>query len=97
MLVGMLKNPSLYNPRRNPEGTQNRRNVVLSQMMKYGKITKTEYDSLKTLPLNLDYQKVDHNEGLAPYFREQLRPWMKEWCSKTKNQMESIIIYIQTD
>ena len=84
MLVGMLKNPSLYNPRRNPEGTQNRRNVVLSQMMKYEKITKTEYDSLKTLPLNLDYQKVDHNQGLAPYFREQLRSWMKEWCSKNK-------------
>lgn len=84
MLVGMLKNPSLYNPRRNPEGTQNRRNVVLSQMMKYEKITKTEYDSLKTLPLNLDYQKVDHNQGPAPYFREQLRSWMKEWCSKNK-------------
>ena len=84
MLVGMLKNPSLYNPKRNPDGTKNRRNVVLYQMMKYEKINKTEYDSLKTLPLNLDYQKVDHNEGLAPYFREQLRPWMKEWCSKNK-------------
>ncbi|MAO71578.1 MAG: penicillin-binding protein [Flavobacteriales bacterium] len=84
MLVGMLKNPSLYNPKRNPKGTQNRRNVVLAQMMKYKKITKREYDSLKTLPLNLDFQKVDHNEGLAPYFREQLRFWMKEWCSKNK-------------
>ena len=64
MLVGMLKNPSLYNPKRNPEGTLNRRNVVLSQMMKYNKITREEFDSLKTLPLNLDFQKVDHNEGL---------------------------------
>ena len=63
MLVGMLKNPSLYNPKRNPEGTLNRRNVVLSQMMKYNKITREEFDSLKTLPLNLDFQKVDHNEG----------------------------------
>ena len=53
-------------------------------MMKYEKITKTEYDSLKILPLNLDYQKVDHNQGHAPYFREQLRSWMKEWCSKNK-------------
>jgi len=81
MLVGMLKNPSLYNPRRNPEGTQNRRNVVLSQMMKNNKITKTEFDSLKVLPLNLDFQTVDHNEGPAPYFREQLRSRLKEWCS----------------
>ena len=84
MLVGMLKNPSLYNPKRNPEGTLNRRNVVLSQMMKYNKITREEFDSLKTLPLNLDFQKVDHNEGLAPYFREQIRPILKEWCSKNR-------------
>ena len=86
MLVGMLKNPSLYNPKpnRNPEGTYNRRNVVLSQMMKNNKITQNEFDSLKVLPLNLDYQTVDHNEGPAPYFREQLRGMMKEWCTTHK-------------
>jgi len=88
MLVGMLKNPSLYNPKpnRNPEGTHNRRNVVLSQMKKNGKITQNEYDSLRVLPLNLDFQKVDHNEGLAPYFREQLRGMMKDWCATNKKQ-----------
>ena len=69
MLVGMLKNPSLYNPRRNPEGTQNKRNVVLSQMLKNNKITQIEYDSLKVTELNLDFQTVNHNEGPAPYFR----------------------------
>ena len=84
MLVGMLKNPSLYNPRRNPEGVQNRRNVVLSQMKKNNKISQTEYDSLKTLPLGLNFQLVDHNEGPAPYFREKLREMMKEWCSNNK-------------
>ena len=86
MLVGMLVNPSFYNPKlnRNPEGTQNRRNVVLSQMMKNNKITKTEFDSLKVLSLDLDFQKIDHNEGLAPYFREQLRSRLKEWCSRNK-------------
>ena len=84
MLVGMLKNPSLYNPSRNPEGTQNRRNVVLSQMMKNNKISSIEFDSLKVLPLHLDYHRVDHNEGPAPYFREQLRPMMKEWCATHK-------------
>ena len=65
MLVGMLKNPSLYNPRRNPDGVQNRRNVVLSQMKKNNKISQTEYDSLTTLPLGLNFQIVDHNEGPA--------------------------------
>lgn len=84
MLVGMLKNPSLYNPRRNPEGVQNRRNVVLSQMKKNNKISQTEYDSLTTLPLGINFQIVDHNEGPAPYFREQLREMMKDWCSNNK-------------
>ena len=84
MLVGMLKNPSLYNPRRNPEGTQNRRNVVLSQMMKNNKISRTEFDSLKVLKLGLDFQKTGHNEGSAPYFREQLRETLKGWCSSHK-------------
>ncbi|MDG2059231.1 MAG: transglycosylase domain-containing protein, partial [Flavobacteriales bacterium] len=77
MLVGMLKNPSLYNPTRNPEGTQNRRNVVLSQMMKNNKISRTEFDSLKVLPLELDFQKTGHNEGSSTYFREQLREMLK--------------------
>ncbi|MBT3417477.1 MAG: penicillin-binding protein [Flavobacteriales bacterium] len=84
MLVGMLKNPSLYNPKkgRNPEGTLNRRNVVLSQMKKNNKITQNQYDSLKVTGLNLDFQIIDHNEGPAPYFREQLRSQLKKWCSR---------------
>ena len=73
MLVGMLKNPALYNPVRRKEKTQARRNVVLSQMEKAGYITKAECDSLCQLPLELKFRKVDHKEGLAPYFREKLR------------------------
>ena len=84
MLVGMLKNPSLYNPTRNPKGTQNRRNVVLSQMMKNNKISRAEFDSLKVLPLELDFQKTGHNEGSSTYFREQLRDMLKGWCSTHK-------------
>ncbi len=72
-LVGMCKNPSYYNPRRFNERTRGRRNVVLSQMEKQGYISKVECDSLQLLPLTLDYQPVDHKEGLAPYFRERLR------------------------
>tara|TARA_B100000902_G_scaffold12252_1_gene14871 strand:- start:3892 stop:6219 length:2328 start_codon:yes stop_codon:yes gene_type:complete len=84
VLVGMLKNPSLYNPKRNPEGVKNRRNVVLYQMYKNKKINKNEFDSLKTIPIQLDFQKVDHNEGPAPYFREQLREMLKKWCNENK-------------
>lgn len=76
MLVGMAKNSSYYNPVRRPELTLNRRNVVLSQMYKYDKITREECDSLKKLPLGLNFKRVDHKEGLATYFREYLRLFM---------------------
>ncbi len=75
-LVGMCKNPSYYNPRRYGERTRLRRNVVLDQMYKADYITKSERDSLKQLPLTLDYTRVDHKEGIAPYFREHLRMMM---------------------
>lgn len=75
-LVGMCKNPSYYNPRRYPDRTKGRRNVVLEQMKKANYITKAEYDSLQNLPLVLDYVRVDHKDGLAPYFREYLRMTM---------------------
>lgn len=73
MLVGMCKNPSLYNPIRHPERATNRRNTVLNQMEKYGFLSETECDSLKLLPLEIKYHSVDHKQGLAPYFREYLR------------------------
>ena len=73
MLVGMCKNPSLYNPRRRPENALNRRNTVLNQMCKYDYIPQEVCDSLKALPIELKYQSVDHKQGLAPYFREYLR------------------------
>lgn len=81
MLVGMAKNPSLYNPKDRPKVALKRRNVVLFQMQKYNYITKTEYDSLKQLPLSLHFQAVNSNEGLAPYLREYLRNYMKDWCA----------------
>ena len=73
MLVGMLKNPALYNPVRRKDYTEARRNVVLSQMEKAGYITKAERDSLVQIPITLKFNKADHKEGLAPYFREKLR------------------------
>ncbi|MEA3449245.1 MAG: transglycosylase domain-containing protein [Bacteroidota bacterium] len=76
MLVGMVKNPSLYNPLRFPENTTTRRNVVLNQMEKYGFIEEDICDSIKKLPLGIKYSKVDHNTGNATYFRELLRQWL---------------------
>lgn len=76
-LVGMVKNPAYYNPVRRPERTMQRRNVVLDQMMRNGKLTAQQADSLKALPLKLDFHRVDHKNGLAPYFREELRRMLK--------------------
>ncbi len=73
----MVKNPSYYNPVRQPERTRQRRNIVLEQMYKNDKITKEQLDSLKELPLTLDFHKVDHKEGPAPYFREELRRMLR--------------------
>jgi len=73
MLVGMCKNPSLYNPVRHPERAQKRRNVVISQMEKYGYIDEAMRDSVMAIPLELHYSSVDHKQGIAPYFREFLR------------------------
>jgi len=97
MLVGMLKNPALFNPVRRPDLTLQRRNVVLSQMYKYEFITEQEFDSLKTLPLGVRYNKVDHKEGLATYFREMLRtvlnhskPEKDDYWSYTEFQEDSV-------
>lgn len=76
MLVGMCKNSSLYNPRRRPEMTKKRRNVVFGQMAKAGYITEAEADSLKDTELGLDFHSADHKDGIAPYFREYLRDVM---------------------
>lgn len=76
LLVGMLKNPSYYNPLRHEERARNRRNTVIDQMVKADFLTIAEGDSLKALPLTLDYHKVDHKEGGAPYLREEIRRLM---------------------
>ncbi|MDR2385860.1 MAG: transglycosylase domain-containing protein [Tannerella sp.] len=75
-LVGMCKNPSLYNPVKFPERSKARRNTVLEQMEKYGFIDGTTCDSLSNLPLKLNFTRADHKEGIAPYFREYIRLMM---------------------
>lgn len=82
MLVGMFKNSSLFNPRRRPEMTLDRRNVVLSQMSKYEFISEQLKDSLKTTELDLNYNPESHKTGLATYFRAYLDGFMKEWIAE---------------
>lgn len=79
MLVGMAKNPSLYNPVRadRKDAAVGRRNVVLQQMLKADLITEAECDSLCALPLEVKFTKVDHKDGIAPYFREAVRLMMQ--------------------
>lgn len=82
MLVGMLKAPTKYSPVRNPANALFRRNTVLNQMRKYDFINNEAFDSLKAKPIELKYQEEDHNEGLAPYFREHLRQELLDWCAE---------------
>lgn len=79
MLVGMAKNPSLYNPVRadRKDAAVGRRNVVLQQMLKADLITEAECDSLCAIPLDVKFTKVDHKDGIAPYFREAVRLMMQ--------------------
>ncbi len=96
LLIGMCKNPGVYNPKKNPENALNRRNTVLSQWYKNSdsegvtvKLTKEMYDSIRELPIELDYQVADHKRGPAPYFREVLRRDVQELLSQ-KNEDGSL-------
>ncbi len=82
MLVGMFVNSSLYNPRRNPVGVKNRRNLVLYQMFRNGYITETVKDSLQKTELDLNYTPQSHRDGIATYFRGYLSGFMKDWIKK---------------
>jgi len=81
VLVGMLKNPALYNPVRRPDTVKFRRNVVLRQMVKYGYLPDSIFDSVKLLPIDMTkFGRQDHISGQATYFREYLRGKLKKWC-----------------
>ena len=78
-LVGMLKNSSLYNPRRRVKLTTDRRNIVFNQMFRNGLLSKNELDSLKQLPLIIKFTPDSHREGLATYFRAYIQNFMQKW------------------
>jgi len=85
MLVGMLKNSSLYNPIRRPELVTSRRNIVFQQMLRNEMLTQKEVDSLQQLPLQIQFNPQSHREGLATYFRAYLRQFMLNWIQDNPN------------
>ncbi len=86
MLVGMLKNPSLFNPLRREEKVKERRNVVLKQMKKNGFLTESEKENYQKRPIKLTFSPEKYNEGSATYFREYLREYMKKWVKENKKE-----------
>lgn len=79
VLAGMLKAPTAYNPRKNPEKSLQRRNVVLGQMQKYGYLTEAEALELQELPITLKYNRMNTADGLAPHFREMIKSQLENW------------------
>lgn len=93
-LVGSLKATYTYNPRVFPDNNKGRRQVVLSQMLKYEKLSEEKYNELKEEDLELDYHPMKSDEGVAPYFREQVRKQLNEWAKDYKTEDgESVDIY----
>ncbi len=82
VLVGLFKAPTYYSPVFNPENSLRRRNTVLGQMEKYDFISKTEFDSLRILPIELDYKVQSHNQGQAQYFREVVKADLIKWTKE---------------
>jgi penicillin-binding protein 1A len=96
MLIGLLKGPSVYNPRRNTERALNRRNTVLSQMVKYGYLSNVEYDAISEKPLVLHFTADGDNSGLAPHLRAYIKPYLKEWCKNNGKSLYSDGLKIYT-
>jgi penicillin-binding protein 1A len=93
-LIGMLKGNTDYNPARNYDAALKRRNLVFSQMVKYNLLTSNKAEKLKKLPIVLNYHKLRHDEGPAPYFREYLRQMLLSWSkANPKNDGSTYNIY----
>lgn len=81
-LVGLLKATSRYNPRINPANSLKRRNVVLENLMTHSFITREEFDSLKQIPIKLNYDIETNYNGNSLYFREAVANSLEEWCKE---------------
>ena len=96
ILVGMLKATTYYNPRINPENSLKRRNTVLNNMVNKGHLDKVIYDSLKSLPIKLDYSVESRYDGQAQYFREAVANYLEPWCKENGFDLDASGLKIYT-
>ncbi|TSJ80730.1 MAG: transglycosylase domain-containing protein [Candidatus Cardinium sp.] len=82
LLVGLLRAPTRYSPIKHPKSAHHIRNVVLSQMVKYGFLKQSEYDLICEIPTELHYQEENYEKGIAPYFRGVVRDFLLKWTKE---------------
>jgi penicillin-binding protein 1A len=99
VLVGVLKAPSMYSPVLNPDRSKMRRNVVLSQMVKYNFLDENNYQTLSEKPIKLHYVVENQNKGIAPYFRVEAMKFLLKWCKDTGHDLyaDGLKIYTTID
>lgn len=99
MLVGMLKAPSHYSPLKHPERCLERRNVVIGQLLKYGKIMQEEHDIYKEKPLEVNFKEYSYSEGIAPYFRTAVAKSLVDWQNESGYNIftDGLIIHTSID
>ncbi|MEW9580388.1 penicillin-binding protein 1A [Paraburkholderia sp. DGU8] len=95
-LAGMLKGNSYYNPVLNPQRALQRRNTVLAQMVKYGKLSPAAYDTLKARALRIDFERQTEPPGPAPHFAQQLRKWLVAWADRNDYNIYSDGLVVRT-
>ena len=96
VLVGMLKATTYYNPKSNPENALARRNTVLNNMVTHGDLSRVEFDSLKNIPITLDFKVEENYDGQAKYFREAIADYLKDWCKENGYDLYSSGLKIYT-
>jgi penicillin-binding protein 1A len=98
-LIGMLKATSTYNPINNPDKSVDRRNTVLSQMLKYGKLSKADYNDNIKKPIGLNLSYVENNSQGDSYIRQAVERWLKKWCAENNYDLyeDGLKIYTTID
>ena len=98
-LIGMLKGTSYYNPVLNPERARQRRNIVLAQLVKHGKLAPARFEALKRRPLRLDFERQREAIGPAPHFAEHLRRWLIDWTDRNDYDIyaDGLVVYTTID
>ncbi|MGA7303619.1 MAG: PBP1A family penicillin-binding protein [Rhodothermales bacterium] len=99
VLVGMLKGTTFYNPLRHPERARDRRNLVLTQMVRYGNLSPEQAADAKSDSLRLSFNRLTHTDNLAPYFAERIRLWMRDWAEETGHNIytDGLVVYTTLD